>query len=458
MGTTDTIVAVATGMSESGIAVVRLSGPDAVAVANMGFHGADLSSAPTHTVHYGFFSDKERTIDEVLTTVFRAPRSYTKEDTVEISCHGSPLIARQITEALISYGARLAEPGEFTKRAFLNGRIDLTEAESVMELISAKSELARKNSLRQLRGSLYEKVVGLRKRLLHRLAFLEAALDDPEHYELGGFSAELKTELEQISTEIKDLLSTAENGRFLTEGILTVIVGKPNVGKSSLLNLLLGEERAIVTEIAGTTRDTLEEVMQLRGVPLRIMDTAGIRETEDTVEKIGVKRARDAVRDADLALLVIDASVPLSAEDREIASLLSGKQTIVLLNKTDLTPIVTEELLRETLISDEVPILPFSSKEGIGLERLEKTIEKVFFSKNVSMNDEIILTNVRQKEALIEADRSLSLVLQSMKDQMPEDLYAVDLMDAYTSLGQLIGEEVGEDLLNEIFSKFCMGK
>lgn len=454
----DTIAAIATGMSQSGIGIVRISGKEAVTIVNQIFHGADLLSAPTHTVHYGLICDGSEPVDEVMVLLMRAPRTYTREDCVEIDCHGSPYLLKRVLETVIKYGARIAEPGEFTKRAFLNGRIDLTEAESVIDLISAKNEYARKSSFAKLRGSMYEEIRSLREILLEKIAYIEAALDDPEHYDLTDFPQELRPEILRVRDEIEELLSTAENGRLLSEGIRTVIVGKPNVGKSSLLNLLLGEERAIVTEIAGTTRDTLEEQLSLKGILLNIVDTAGIRDTEDRVERIGVDKARESVKNADLVLFVADASEALSGEDREIAKLSEGKPTIVLLNKSDLSANVSEEEIRGMLPDSEMPVISFSSKTGIGLKELKSTIEKVFFNGKVSYNDEIVVTNLRQKHSLTQAAESLDMVRKSIDSGLPEDFYSIDLMDAYTELGRIIGEQVDEDLVNEIFSKFCMGK
>lgn len=454
----DTIAAIATGLTVSGIGKVRVSGDQAIPICNRIFHGADLLSAPTHTVHYGMIVDGDDTIDEVLVLVLRAPRTYTREDTVEIDCHGSPLLLRRVLEATIHAGARVAEPGEFTKRAFLHGRIDLTEAESVIELIEAKNDYARKSSFQRLRGALKDKLTELRAILLNRLAYIEAALDDPEHYDLSDFPVELREDVSSVRREIETLLDASENGRLLSEGIRTVIVGKPNAGKSSLLNLLLGEDRAIVTEVAGTTRDTLEAQINLGNILLNIVDTAGIRETSDVVERLGVERSKEAIADADLILFVLDSATALSEEDFEIIELLSEKQVIALRNKSDLPEVLSERQVRDLFSDAKVPVLSISSISGDGLERLQETIENVFFSGNVSYNDEILVTSVRQKTALANAAKSLSLVLQSIEDGMPEDILTIDLMDAYTELGKILGVSLGEDLVNEIFEKFCMGK
>ncbi len=455
----DTIAAISTAMNSSGIGIIRVSGPEAFLIAEKIFHPQNtekkIFKEPAYTVHYGTVWDGEVMLDEVLLLLMRAPHSYTMEDTVEIDCHGGILVMRRILEAVIKAGARLAEPGEFTKRAFLNGRLDLSQAEAVMDLIEAKNEMALKSSVSQLRGSLHKKISDVREKILYETAFIESALDDPEHISLDGYPERLKEILENLLEEVKKWLLSSENGRILKEGIKTVIVGKPNVGKSSLLNVLVGEERAIVTDIAGTTRDVLEEQIQLNGISLNILDTAGIRFTEDVVEKIGVTKAMEHVKDADLILYVVDISVPLTEEDEMILTMLSDKKSVVILNKSDLTAVVTEDELKERLSS---PIVSISVKKEQGLEELEHTIENLFFHGEISFNDEIYVTNLRQKRHLEEAKEAIELVLKSIDDQMPEDFFTIDLMSAYASLGKILGEEVEEDLVNEIFGKFCIGK
>lgn len=455
----DTIAAISTAMNSSGIGIVRVSGPEAFLIAEKIFHPQNtekkIFKEPGYTVHYGTVWDEEVMLDEVLLLLMRAPHSYTMENTVEIDCHGGILVMRRILEAVVKAGARLAEPGEFTKRAFLNGRLDLSQAEAVMDLIEAKNEMALKSSVSQLRGSLHKKISDVREKILYETAFIESALDDPEHISLDGYPERLKKILENLLEKLKKWLLSSENGRILKEGIKTVIVGKPNVGKSSLLNVLVGEERAIVTDIAGTTRDVLEEQIQLNGISLNILDTAGIRFTEDVVEKIGVTRAMEHVKDADLILYVVDVSVPLTEEDEMILTMLSDKKSVVILNKSDLTAVVTEDELKERLSS---PIVSISVKKEQGLEELEHMIEDLFFHGEISFNDEIYVTNLRQKRHLEEAKEAIKLVLKSIDDQMPEDFFTIDLMSAYASLGKILGEEVEEDLVNEIFGKFCMGK
>nr|WP_294468717.1 tRNA uridine-5-carboxymethylaminomethyl(34) synthesis GTPase MnmE [uncultured Sellimonas sp.] len=456
MKVTETIAAISTAMSDSGIGIVRISGPEAFEIADRIYKGKKkLSGEPSHTVHYGWIKDGENTIDEVLVLLMRGPHSYTGEDTVEIDCHGGVYVVRKILETVLKYGARAAEPGEFTKRAFLNGRMDLSQAEAVIDVIHSKNEYALKNSVSQLKGSIQRQISSMREEILYHTAYIESALDDPEHISLDGYGDTLVEKIEELLKKLKKLIDTADNGRMMQEGIRTVIVGKPNAGKSSLLNALVGEERAIVTEIEGTTRDILEEHIQLNGVSLNIMDTAGIRRTEDVVEKIGVDRAKNQAEDADLIIFVVDASRNLDENDFEIMDMIQDKQVIVLLNKSDLETLVTKEMIREHL---DKPMIEISAKEEEGIYELEQKVKEMFFQGEIAFNDEVYITNVRQKEALESAYASLKQVKRSIEDGMPEDFYTIDLMDAYEALGSITGETIGEDLVNEIFSKFCMGK
>ena len=455
---TDTIAAIATAMSSSGIGIIRISGYAAVQIVDRIFfmkNGKKLSDMPTHTIHYGHIKDGDEVIDEVMVVLMRAPKSYTKEDTVEIDCHGGVYVMKRVLETVIKYGARPAEPGEFTKRAFLNGRIDLAQAESVIDIIHAKNEFALKSSERQLSGSLSSAVKTVREKLLHEIAFIESALDDPEHISLDGYPKTLQGIVEEAGKEIRKLLANSDNGKILKEGISTVIIGKPNAGKSSLLNTLVGEERAIVTDIAGTTRDVLEEQINLNGIILNVIDTAGIRKTDDVVEKIGVDRAKKYLNDADLAIYVVDTSTQLDENDFEIMELLKDRKAIILLNKSDLAPVTDRESIRKHL---DKKMIAISAKEQTGIGELEETIREMFFTGEVTFNDEVYITNIRHKTALQEAMNSLNLVVQSIMDGMPEDFYSIDLMNAYEELGSIIGEAVEDDLVNEIFSKFCMGK
>lgn len=455
----DTIAAISTGLSNSGISIIRVSGPETMEIMDRIFfakkEGKKLSHQKTHTIHYGFIKDGEDVVDEVLVSVMRAPHTYTAEDVAEINCHGGSLVTKKVLKTLLKQGARLAEAGEFTKRAFLSGRIDLSQAEAVMEVIRAKSDLALKNSMGQLQGSVLKEISTLREKILHHTAFIEAALDDPEHISLDGFTNELKTSIIEIRERINQLLSSAENGRMLKEGIKTVILGKPNVGKSSLLNLFAGEERAIVTEIAGTTRDTIEELVTVRGIALSLIDTAGIRATEDIVEKIGVEKAKKVAENADLILYLADATNQITKEEKEILSLLSEKKSIVLLNKIDLYDVPdTSEL--EKLTGQKVVCI--SVKNNLGLDELYDRIEEMFFQKELSYNEELFITGERQKQALIAAYEAMGKVLESIEAGLPEDFYSIDLMQGYESLGKITGESVDEDLINTIFGEFCMGK
>lgn len=455
----DTIAAVATAMTASGIGIIRISGPDSRVITGKIYRSKGgkkkIEDIPTHTINYGFIWDGEEMIDEVLVMVMDGPRSYTGEDTVEIDCHGGVLAMKRVLETVVKYGARPAEPGEFTKRAFLNGRIDLSQAEAVIDVINAKNEYALKSSVSQLRGAVQKVIREIREQILYQIAYIESALDDPEHISIDGYGEHLKEETESIKEKIDRLLDTVKEGKLMKEGIKTVIVGKPNAGKSSLLNILVGEERAIVTDIAGTTRDILEETIVLHGISLRMIDTAGIRNTEDVVEKIGVGKAIEYAKDADLVLYVVDASIPLDENDREIIKLLEDKKAVIILNKTDLKQVVEESDLRELAAH---PVVSISAKEEEGIDRLEQQIKEMFFEGNLTFNDEIYITNVRHKAALEEAKRSILLVEDSIEMGMPEDFYSIDLMNAYEALGSIIGEAVGEDLVNEIFSKFCTGK
>ena len=459
----DTIAAISTAVSESGIGIIRISGEEAFEVADRVWQSPGkkkrLSMQPANTIHYGYIYDGEEMVDEVLIMLMRGPKSFTAEDTVEINCHGGVYAMKRVLETVLKNGARPAEPGEFTKRAFLNGRIDLSRAEAVMDVIQAKNEYALKNSLSQLKGSVQKKLKSLRQSILYEIARIESALDDPEHMSLENYPEELGAKNKEWLAEIEKLIDSSENGKILKEGIQTVILGKPNAGKSSLLNILSGEEKAIVTEIAGTTRDILEETVNIHGITLRLMDTAGIRSTEDVVEKIGVSRAKESAKNADLIIYVIDTSRPWDENDREIMELLRGKKAVILLNKSDLDSVVTREEVLEQLDDLEVQkMISVSAKEQTGIEELENALKDLFFEGKVTFNDEVCITNLRQKADLAEARESLLKVQESLEMDMPEDFYSIDLMSAYEALGAITGESVGEDLVNEIFSKFCMGK
>ena len=435
-----TIAAISTAMSASGIGIVRISGEDAMEVISRIYRSKGgkkrIKEVPSHTIHYGYIYDGEDLIDEVLVMIMRAPRTFTGEDTVEIDCHGGVFAMKRVLETVLKNGAEIAGPGEFTKRAFLNGRMDLSQAEAVMDVIQAKNEYALRSSIDQLKGSVQKAICDIREKIIYHIAYIESALDDPEHISLEGYPQELLEVVDKEQLEIKKLLKSSSDGKMIQEGIQTVILGKPNAGKSSLLNLLLGENRAIVTDIAGTTRDILEEYITLHGITLKIVDTAGIRETEDIVEKIGVDRAREMAQKADLILYVVDSSVPLDSNDEEIMSMLNGKKAIILYNKTDLKAAIEIDRLREKAGH---PVIPISAKEETGITELEEKIKDMFFGGELSFNDEVYITNARHKAALEEADKSLDLVRNSILGGLPEDFFSIDLMNAYENLGKILG-------------------
>lgn len=498
-----TICAVCTPLSEGAISIIRISGSGAFDIADKVFVNKDhkhlLKGYETHTVHYGFITDirnivgnKDSIIDEVLVTVMKAPNTYTREDTVEINCHGGVYVTQSVLEDVLSAGAILAEPGEFTKRAFMNGRIDLTEAEAVMNLISAKNDTAVRNSVKQLRGSVREKVVKLRDDVIGEIAHIEAALDDPEHIELDGYHDHIESVMKNVSCEIKGLIDRADEGRLIQDGINTVIVGKPNVGKSSFMNLMSGHERAIVTDIAGTTRDAIEDTIRIGGVVFNLIDTAGIRDTDNEIEKIGVDLSRKYASDSDLVIYVVDASEPLTHEDDEIIELIKDRKVIVVLNKNDLDRQVSEDDIRNRFSCDnqigsislrkfdaddydvidyctddndtdmvsgnDIDIISFSAKTGEGTDEFISDVKKMFFGGNLGGGNDVTICSTRQKELLKDAETSIEKVLDSVDKDMPEDFYSIDLRDAYETLGMIIGEEMNDDVVDQIFSRFCMGK
>ena len=456
----NTIAAIATAMSSSGIGIVRISGEESFQIIDKIFRNKNkkpkkISEEKSHTVHYGYIFDGEELIDEVLVLIMKGPGSYTGEDTIEIDCHGGVLVTKKILETVIKYGARPADPGEYTKRAFLNGRLDLTQAEAVIDVINAKNQYALKSSVSQLEGAVSKRIRALRETVIYQIAFIESALDDPENISLDGYAKTLLEAIAPVKEELKRLIQSSENGRVLSEGIETVILGKPNAGKSSLLNVLVGEERAIVTEIAGTTRDTLKEQIRLEDLSLNIIDTAGIRDTADVVEKIGVEKARQAAEAADLILYVVDGSCPLDENDEEILSVIETKKAVIVVNKSDLSMVISPDSLKERTSHN---IITISAKNRSGIEALEQEIKTMFYEGELDFNDQVYITNVRQKNALTGALKSLLMVEESINDGMEEDFYSIDLMDAYEQLGTILGESVEDDLVREIFNKFCMGK
>lgn len=472
----ETIAAIASGLTDSGIGIIRISGREAIEIGNRVFRSPSgktvVKSAESHRLYYGYIIDyTENTtdrddlevIDEAMVVVMKAPRSFTGEDTVELQCHGGVFVMQKILASVLSAGAGMAEPGEFTKRAFLNGRIDLTKAEAVMDMIQSQNDFSLRSSVKQLRGGLLEKIRELRSKILYENAFIESALDDPENFSLQGYEAGLKEKLQNIRREIEKLLQTANDGRLMKEGIQTVIVGKPNAGKSSFLNYLMGEERAIVTDVAGTTRDLLRESVRLSDICFHITDTAGIRETEDVVERIGVHRAKNCARDADLILYVVDSSVPLDENDREIVSVLKDKKFLVLLNKSDLETVVTESDINDLFFEDlpnaeKIEIVKISARDGAGLDEFLEAVKGLLFCGDIVHNSEVVITSARHRAALQEAYDSLILTEKSVDEGLPEDFYTIDLMNAFSALGRIIGEDVDDDLVEEIFSRFCIGK
>lgn len=454
----DTIAAIATAPGEGGIGIIRISGEKSLQVAQSIFKsksGKMIKDYNARTLIYGTVVDNEKVIDEVLVAYMKGPNSYTAEDVIEINCHGGFISVKKILELILSKGVRLAEAGEFTKRAFLNGRIDLSQAEAVMDLINSKNDFALNSSIEQLKGGVSDAIKDIRKDIIYHIAFIESALDDPEHISLDGYDEEITEMLNENINKISKLVNSFDNGRIMKEGIKTVILGKPNAGKSSLLNLMLGEDRAIVTDIEGTTRDTLEENINFNGLSLKIIDTAGIRDTEDLVERIGVNKAKEIAKEGDLIIYVVDGSRELDDNDREIIKLINDKQAIILVNKSDMDTVINIDELKKDSNRD---VILFSAKNGEGMDQLEEEIRNMFYSGKVTYNDQVYITNARHKEALENALESLKQVKNSVDAGMPEDFYSIDLMDAYTDLGLIIGESVEDDLVNEIFSKFCMGK
>ena len=452
----ETIAAIATGLSNSGIGIIRISGENAVDVADKIFYTKDgLKTKKSHTISYGYIADNGEIVDEVLVMLMKAPKTYTGENTVEINCHGGIVVLQKVLKLVLKAGARLAEPGEFTKRAFLNGKMDLSKAEAVIDIINAKNEYALKSGISQLNGNIKNKIYNLREKILHEIAFIESALDDPENYSLKNYPKKLENMIKYIKIDIEKLIKSFENGKIIKEGVETAIIGRPNAGKSSLLNLLVKDERAIVSDIEGTTRDTIREYINLGGINLNITDTAGIRKTLDNIEKIGVEKARDAADKADFVILVTDSTKQLCDEDKELFKYIEDKKAIILLNKADINPIVKIE---DILKYSNKKCIVFSTKDNIGLDELESEIKSMFYKGDIDFNDEIYITNARHIEALESVLDSLDMVLSSIEEGLPEDFYSIDMLNAYESLGIITGEALEDDLINKIFSKFCMGK
>lgn len=456
----DTIAAISTPPGEGGISIVRLSGDEAIQVAQRVFKGKDLANVPTHTINYGHIVDPatQDVVDEVMVSVMRAPKTYTREDVIEINCHGGIVDTNRILQLLLSQGARMAEPGEFTKRAFLNGRIDLTQAESVMDLIRAKTDKAMQVAVDQLDGNLSHLIKNLRQDIFSVLGQEEVNIDYPE-YEMDEVTGKMMLEkAQEVRDHLVQLLKTANQGKVLREGLATAIIGRPNVGKSSLLNYLLHEDKAIVTDVAGTTRDTLEEYVNVRGVPLKLVDTAGIHHTTDKVEKIGVERSKKALGQADLVLLVLDASAPLQSDDRELLKATQDKKRIILLNKTDLPAALHPENL-EALVTDDSRIIPVSILKTAGLDALEAAIAKLFFGEGIeNSQSNVLVTNARQYGLLAQAKAALDEVITALQNEVPLDLVQIDMTTAWEKMGEVVGENAPDELITQLFSQFCLGK
>lgn len=469
----NTIAGIASGMG-GGIGIIRVSGNKALEIAGKIFRtrkyvdkkfgkvseefswdSSFFIKKPSHTISYGYITDGDNIVDEVIVLLMKAPNSYTKEDVIEIDAHGGSLVVRKILELLLKNGAKLASPGEFTKRAFLNGRIDLSQAEAVMKIISSESEFALNSAVKQLEGSVSAYIEEIRQEILHNLGLIEAALDDPEHYDLDLYRDDILKDVEEEISKLTGLIGRFDDGRIKSEGINTVIVGKPNAGKSSLMNLLLDEERAIVTDIAGTTRDIIEEKVYLDNIILNLVDTAGIHETNDLVENIGVGKAISYLEDSDFVIYVADSSVPMDESDNQIIELLKNKTGVVLLNKSDLDVKLTEEEIKERLGWE---CIEFSNKTKSGLGQLSKYIKESFLHGGISFNDQVYLTNIRHKEAVKDSLESLIKAKDTINSGLPEDFVTIDMMDAYKKLGLINGETASEDLVNKIFNDFCMGK
>ncbi|GAB1306754.1 tRNA uridine-5-carboxymethylaminomethyl(34) synthesis GTPase MnmE [Bacillus altitudinis] len=458
----DTIAAISTPMGEGAIAIIRLSGPNAVQIADRMYKGPKekkLVSVDSHTIHYGHIVDSstEQVIEEVMVSVLRAPKTFTREDVIEINCHGGIVTVNKVLQLALKEGARLAEPGEFTKRAFLNGRIDLSQAEAVMDLIRAKTDRAMNVAMTQMEGRLSGLIKRLRGEILETLAHVEVNIDYPEYDDVEEMTHRVLVEkATSVKKEIESLLTTSQQGKILREGLSTVIIGRPNVGKSSLLNSLVQETKAIVTDIPGTTRDVIEEYVNVRGVPLRLVDTAGIRETEDIVERIGVERSRQVLKEADLILLVLNYSEELSEEDIKLFEAVSGMDIIVIVNKTDLEPKLDVEKVKE--LAKDRPVVTTSLLQEKGIDELEMAIQSLFFTGSIESGDLTYVSNTRHIALLQEAKQSIEDALEGIEMDVPIDIVQIDLTRCWEQLGEIIGDAVHESLIDQLFSQFCLGK
>ncbi len=456
---TDTIAAISTPIGEGAIAIVRLSGNDATMIATKLFHGANLTTVDSHTIHYGKIIDPEtnQTVEEVMVSVMRAPKTFTREDVVEINCHGGLASVNRLLELVLQMGARLAEPGEFTKRAFLHGRIDLSQAEAVMDLIRAKTDKAMNVAIKQLDGKLSKLIQQLRQELLQTVAHVEVNIDYPEYDDVEQMTHDfMLVKTKEVYQEIERLLQMARQGKILREGIGTAIIGRPNVGKSSLLNALVHENKAIVTDVPGTTRDVIEEYVNIRGIPLRLVDTAGIRDTEDIVEKIGVERSRQVLKEADLILLVLNYNEALTDEDLQLFELVKDLEVIVLVNKTDLPQKIDLEKLKQ--LANGQPLITTALIEETGLDDLETAIADTFFEGELDTGDLTYVSNVRHIQLLKQALHALDEAMDALRDGMPIDLVQIDVTRTWQLLGEIVGDTVHDSLIDQLFSQFCLGK
>lgn len=458
----DTIAAISTPMGEGAIGIVRLSGPDALSISDKVFKspsGKKLTEVDSHTIHYGHIVDPKsnETIEEVMVSVMKAPKTFTREDVVEINCHGGILSVNRVLQLVITNGARLAEPGEFTKRAFLNGRIDLSQAEAVMDLIRAKTDRAADVAIGQLEGRLSKLIQRLRQEILEVLAQVEVNIDYPEYDDVEEMTNKMfKQKALYVKKEIEKLLQTAQQGKILREGLQTVIIGRPNVGKSSLLNSFVQENKAIVTDIPGTTRDVIEEYVNVRGVPLKLIDTAGIRETEDIVERIGVERSRKVLQEADLILFLLNNNEELADEDRKLFETIQGMDAIIVINKTDLEQRIDIEEVKK--LAGDRKIIHVSVKEEKGIEELEETISQMYMTGEIESDDFTYVSNARHVALLNQALQSINDALNALENEMPVDLVQIDMTKAWDLLGEIIGESIHDELINQLFSQFCLGK
>lgn len=457
----DTIAAISTALGNSGIHIIRISGCNSFNIINNIFkkgkqlQAFDVNNYESHTIHYGYIFDEDVCLDEVMVSIFKSPGSYTTEDIVEINCHGGSYVVKHILKLILKNGSRLAEPGEFSKRAFLNGRIDLSQAEAVMDVIKSQNEYSLRSFVNNLRGDISNKIKAIRESILHDVAFIEAALDDPEHYSLDGFSNEVLQSIKKNKQDLIDMSDSYHEGRVIKEGLNTVIIGKPNVGKSSLLNYLLHEDKAIVTDIPGTTRDVIEYSVNIGKINLNLMDTAGIRYTDDVIEKLGIEKSISSVNNADLIICVLDASRIFDEEDKKLIDLVKDRTCIYILNKCDLENKYYNSLPDKY---KNIDMINFSVKSDSGYDLFVKTVEDMFFSNKIDVQNEVYITNLRHVELLKSTIESINMVIEGINNGMSEDFLTIDMMDAYNYLGCIIGETVEDDLVDKIFSEFCMGK